>query len=229
MLKETTYKEKFVMLAPWLAAIVDSVKKDLKNEHLKKDLGFVRQYFPGKNYNKLTSEELAAAYAHALANSENGEELAEFISNRWLLKHTDLYHYFEHKLSQINPNFNEIETLDLAAAEKMMEEAITLHGAPRTYLFCVLNSVVFPDEIYKRLNKRALEDIEKVTEQKAAFEEAQSVEKMKQNYEQRIARLTDKYEKKILGLQSMYTKDVESLKKQLANLQRKHHSSKEHS
>lgn len=221
MLKESTYKDKFAMLQNWMPVIADAIKKDLKNDHLKKDPGFSRLYFPGKNPAKLTSEELAEAYTRAIATEEGAEELAEFISNRWLLKHSDLYYFFEQELGKINPNFNEIKEIDKATATKIMEASVQQFGAVSTYLFCVLNSVVFPEEIYKKLSQDAVKRAEEEKVEAKASEEDASVEAMQRNHEQQIARLTDKYEKKILGLQKKYTIDVEALKKQIANLQRK--------
>ena len=221
MLKESTYKDKFNTLQIWMPLILDTIKKDLKNEHLKRDPGFSRLYFPGKNPAKLTTEELVDGYSQALANEENTEELAEFIANRWLLKHTELYHYFEQELGKINPNFNELKDIEKPVATKIMEGAVQQFGAISSYLFCVLNSVVFPEEIYQTLSKDADKHAkEKQVEEKVSAENA-SVEAMQRNHEQLVARLTDKYEKKILGLQKKYTQDVDTLKKQVANLQRK--------
>lgn len=221
MLKESTYKEKFNTLQIWMPLIIDTIKKDLKNEHLKRDPGFSRQYFPGKNPAKLTAEELVEGYTQALAAEENTEELAEFIANRWLLKHTELYYYFEQELARINPNFNELKDIEKPVATKIMEGAVQQFGAISTYLFCVLNSVVFPEEIYKTLSKDADKHAtEKKVEEKVSAENA-SIEAMQRNHEQLVARLTDKYEKKILGLQKKYIQDVDTLKKQVANLQRK--------
>lgn len=221
MLKDITYKAKFAMLAQWMPSIIDTIKKDLKNEHLKGDFGFFRHYFPGKNINKVTSEELASAYTDALNTSEKSEDLGEFISNRWLLKNSDLYHYFETELTKIDPNFSELEVLDKTTSTKLMEGATKQFGAANTYIFSVLNSVVFPADIYKILAKKA----EESTQQEAAEEAIQiknaSAENMQRNYEQQIARLTDKYEKKLQGMQKKYTTDVDALKKQVANLQRK--------
>lgn len=221
MLKNASYKEKFALISAWMPIIIDAVKKDLKNDHLRGDIAFVRNYFQGKNPSKLTVEELANAYSHAIANGENSEELGEFLTNRWLLKHSDLYHYFEQELSKISPNFNELELLEKKASEKIMEDAVAQFGAPRTYLFCVLNSVVFPEEIYTTLDKKAKQSSKQEQEEAIARKETETVEAMKRNYEQHIARLTDKYEKKLSGMEKKYHQDVDSLKKQLANLQRK--------
>lgn len=221
MLTETTYKEKFSQLSFWLPSIIDSIKKDLKNEHLKNDWNFVRTYFPGKNPAKLVTEELVDAYSQALANSEGAEQLAEFIANRWLLKHSELYYFFEQELKKINPNFNEITAVADAAALPIMESAIHTFGAPQAYLFCMLNSVAFSEKMFQTLSQKAEQGVKQMQKETESKLEQQSLENMQKNYEQQIARLTDKYEKKLLGLQRKYVQDTDSLKKQIAALQRK--------
>jgi len=221
MLKNTTYKEKFAMLSPWMPFIVEAIKKDLKNDHLRKDMAFVRQYFAGKNTNKITTEDLVQAYTHALANEENGEDLAEFVSNRWLLKHSDLYHHFEQELTKIDPNFSDLEVMEKEPSMAIMEKAVKEFGAPETYLFCVLNSVVFPDEVYKLLNQRAEQHVKHSIAAAEEQKKQSSAEAIQQDFEQQISRLTDKYEKKLQGMQKKYNTDTEILKKQITNLQRK--------
>jgi len=221
MLKDTTYKDKFAMLQSWMPQIIDSIKRDLRNEHLRNDIVFAKHYFPGKNPAKLTSEELAPAYIHVMANGEKTEELGEFIANRWLLKHSDLYHFFEQELTKLNPNFNELTSIDKPHATKIMEESVKQFGAMETYLFCVFNSVVFPEEIYKTLSQKATSHAKTKEVEEGKKQGEASIEALKRNYELQIARLTDKYEKKLLGFQKKYTVDVETLKKQVVSLQRK--------
>jgi hypothetical protein len=221
MLKDSTYKEKFAMLKNWVPHIVDTVKKDLKNEHLRKDWNFTKQYFPAKNINKLTSQEILEAYSQALVHDERAEELGEFLSNRWLLKNTEIYHFFEAELSKVAPNFSEIEELDRKWSQMIMEEAIGKFGAPRTYLFCILNSVVFPQDILEELDRRAQHSVEEKELEEAARDEKASLDELRTSYERQIARLKDKYEKKMLGLEKKYHQDIESYKKQIAALQRK--------
>jgi hypothetical protein len=221
MLKDVAYKEKFKMLDPWMQMIVESVKKDLKNEHLKNDWQFAKKYFANKNIAKLTTEELTEGYRQALANEEAAEALAEYISNRWLLKNTEMYHFFEERLRQINPDFSELVELEKGKANTLMEESISHFGAPKTYMFSVINSVVFPQEIYDKLSKHAQHAAKEEVEHANAMEEKISLQMIHQNYQQQIARLTDKYEKKLLGMQKKYTQDVETLKKQIGTLQRK--------
>jgi len=221
MLKEATYKEKFALLKNWMPMIMDTVKKDVKNEHLKQDFIFAKKYFPGKNISKLTNEELAEGYSAAIQNEEKSEDIAEFISNRWMLKYGELYHFFEQELSKINPDFTQITEIEKSTAETMINGSVKEFGAPKTYLFSVLNSVAFSEEALKKLAKHAQDDAKKEQDEGVAALERGTLDQMHKSYEQTLSRLTDKYEKKLSGLQTKYTKDVDGLKKQISILNRK--------
>jgi len=221
MLKESTYKEKFSLLKNWIPTLIESVKKDLKNEHLKKDPVFLKKYFSNKNLGKLTTEELVEGYQRALVEDEIAEHIAEFISNRWLMNHGDVYHYFEEQLRQINPEFQEIESIEQQKAQHIMEGAMRQFGAPETYLFAVINSVAFPEVIYTQLSKHADEEAKSNTIKAEEALNHQKSELTQRAFEEQIARLTDKFEKKLLGLQKKYQLDMEGMKKQVAILQRK--------
>lgn len=219
MLKDATYKEKFAMLKDWMPLLIDSIKKDLKTEHLKQDPRFAKKYFSGKNLNKLTNEDLVTGYINAI--DEEIDQLGEFIANRWILKNAEIYNYFEEQLIKINPNFQELDILDKTKSLDLADGSSHKFGAANTYLFAVLNSVVFPKEVYAHLNEKAkLQTIQNAKEEKAMLEKL-SLQDMVKEHEREIARLTDKYEKKLAGMQKKYHIDTESLKKQLTNLQRK--------
>lgn len=221
MLKDTTYKEKFQILNDWLDGIIETVKRDLRNEHLKKDWNFVKKYFAGKNSNKLTTEDLVLAYRSAIADEENGEEIGEFIAARWLLKNTEIYQFFEEKLRAITTDFSTLTEISYPQAEAIMNEAVTHFGAPKTYLFCVINSVVFPENIYAELRKKAKaqDDQEAIHAEEA--KEQLLYDDLKKIHDREVLRLTDRYEKKLLGMQKKYLVDMEGFKKQIAQLQRK--------
>lgn len=221
MLKNATSQEKFSLLKTWIPSIVGTIKKDLKNEHLKNDPRFAKKYFGNKQINKLTNEELAEGYTQALQQEEVAQSLGDYISNRWLLKNTDVYHFFENQLTAIDPNFTELVELDKKQSLKLMEESIQQYGAPTTYLFCVINSVVFPADVYETLKKRALESKKQDEANVEINNEQLSLANIHTTYQQQIARLTDKYEKKIAGLERKYLNDTDSFKKQIAALQRK--------
>ncbi|NGX57327.1 MAG: hypothetical protein K940chlam3_00217 [Chlamydiae bacterium] len=211
MLKESTYPEKYQMIQEWLPLIIQSIRKDLRQGHLKKDRAFLMQHFQGKNPNKLTIDELVAGYAPLL--KEGNEELWEFFIDRWLLKHTDIYYFFEQNMKEIDEEFTELDEIELSVAKKIAEESTQQFGAKNTFIFSVLNSVVFPKEVYDQLQAAARES---VVEREEPVPESSI-----QDHSSELKRLENRYEKKLLGLQKKYDRDVTALKKQIANLQKK--------
>lgn len=221
MLKDITYSQKLTMLKSWINTIIEEIKKDVKQEHLKYDREFTKTYFSSANITKLTANELAVGYVQAIEKNDRVEELGEFLANRWLLKNSDMYEHFEEKLRQISPNFTELEVLEEKDAIKLMQDSINEFGAIKTYLFSVLNSVVFPETILKELQHKAIDE-KKTEEENREKAITETEEKNKEKfYQQQIARLTDKYEKRILGLEKKYHIDIATLKKQISTLQKK--------
>ena len=51
---EMSYKQKFQYLNPWMGEILNTVKKDLKNDHLRKDPVFTQKYFSKKLIDKVS-------------------------------------------------------------------------------------------------------------------------------------------------------------------------------
>lgn len=221
MPQESNLKEKFQQLAPWMPSIIESVKKDIKNEHLKQDYVFIKKYLSGKNINKVSNEEFAEAYNQAIQDEETGEKIAEFIAHKWIFRHSEMYHFFEQHLQAINPNFTEIKELTNEQSEPMVHGAVKEFGPKRTLIFSVFNDVRFPKAYIKKLEELAHQAKNHEEEHERISSEKQSAEALANSHAQEIARITDKYEKKLLGLQKKYTQDVDMLKKQIANLQRK--------
>jgi hypothetical protein len=220
MLKDTTYQQKFAMLKSWMPVVADAIKKDLKNEVSRQNSQFVKAYFGSKNASKLTAEELSEGYIRAIAEHENGEVIAEWIGQRWLLKKPDLYGFFEKKLSAINPQFDQIEEIEPVKAKEIISEAIKQFGAPDTYIFSVINAVVFSKNQFDELAHAASTHVQHKAAEMQSSAEEKSTEKLIQNYELQIARLTDKYEKKLQGFERKYLCDTEGLKKQIGALQK---------
>ncbi len=218
MLKEATYTEKFEILNDWMPYIVAAIKKDLKNEHLKSDRAFCKEHFGNKPLAQIGEEELLPVYRSAI---KGNEALGEFIANRWLLKHTDVYDFFEQALYTINPDFEAIDEIEAEAASEMIKSGSELFGSATIYLFTILNSVVFPKEQLTALGTQAALERDSAVEQAAKREEAATLEAMVKRHERELKRLEDRYEKKLSGMQKKYVKDTEMLKKQVANLQRK--------
>ena len=221
MSNEKSFKEKLIDLEEWMPEIIDCVKKDLKSEHLKKDYNFSKKYFPGKNVNKLENQELIQGYLKALREESEAESLAEFIIHHWIFKNSELYHFFEERLSKINPDFTEIKALTTDQAASLEKEAFKDFGARKTYIFSQLNGVAFSEEQLKKMAVAASKERTETAENAIQEAETRSLDEMKAAHAREIARLTDKYEKKLLGVQKKYAQDVEMLKKQLSNLHRK--------
>ena len=216
MYKNKSYKEKFVDLAPWFSGIVHNVKKEIRSEHLKKSPSFTKQYFSQANPQKLTSEELAKGYLRAIEAEENGEDIAEFIASRWLMKQSEIYHEFEKELGKIASDFSELESIDKEFADQLCGQ----FGPQDVYIFSVLNSVVFPDETFGSLREKALEACKAAEKNFEDERRSAEVQKEARNYQLEMARLVDRYEKKLSGLQKKYVADTDALKKQIAALQR---------
>jgi len=153
MKTEPTYTQKFSELSPWFTQIFTSVKNDLRDEHLKIDKNFFKRNFPGKVINKLEVQDLIQVYSKLIA--KGFEELSEFIANRWLLRHLEIYNFFEEELKKTHERFDQVEVLEEAIARPLMEEAMQKFGAPDAYIFSILNCVAFPHSILNELKLHA--------------------------------------------------------------------------
>lgn len=147
--QELTYKERFQRLQPFLRTIFTDVKKDIRDEHLRSDRGFFKRNFPGKELSKLTVDDFLNVYPKFL---EAGQEtVGEFITNRWLLRHLDIYNFFEDRLTGLSEQFDEIAELERSFAKSLIEEAVERFGAEDCYIFSVLNSVALPPDLLQKL------------------------------------------------------------------------------
>lgn len=208
-------KNRFHTLQNWTREVLQDIKKDLKNDHLHTDPIFYKTYFGNRPLNRLTTEEIFTAYAQELV--KGNEDLAEFVVNRWVFKHGDLYQHFALRLGAINPDFEKIEQLTDAEADTVLSGAAESFGAIPTFLFVLLNGVVFSEMIINRLHKAAV--AEKATNQKneANAIEQLSLDKLVAAHKREIVRLHDKIE----GVQKKYTVDTGVLKQQIKALQQK--------
>lgn len=144
-----SYVAQFAKLEPWHYAIFSDVKKDLRKEHLKHDKAFFRTYFGSKVLLRLTVEDLLEVYPAVIAKGH--EQLAEFVVNRWLLKHLDIYTFFETHLKKINPQIEQITAIDQSLTNDLIAQAFSQFGAVNTYIFCIFNSVSFSPETFEYL------------------------------------------------------------------------------
>jgi hypothetical protein len=218
MIKEDSYKIKFDKLQPWINDIFQAVKKDMRNEHLLKTPSFVQKHFAKKAVDKLTLQEFASAYQKEIA--EGDEDLGEKVIARWVLKNAELYQFFASELSKINPKFDEIDSISNEASAFLLNASIRQFGASATYIFSIINAVVFTEEQLSKLREIALAEKanEAPKEEKSSFG---SIDAVKEHYEKEMRKLSEKCEKRMQGVERKYIQDVEGLKKQIAQLHKK--------
>lgn len=205
----------FKTLQPWVAQVLSAIKKDIKSEHLPSNPPFYRTYFGNRPQNRLTNEEVFAAYEKELL--QDNADLAEWVVNRWVFKHGDLYTHFAERLSQINPEFSEIQSLTEEESEQVLAGAAEQFGSVPVFLFSALNGVVFPKPILERLETEAKGALEKQdAAEKAKGEEQLLTQKIEQQ-QREIAR----FEAKLAGVQKKYETETAALKKQIRALQQR--------
>ena len=201
-------------LRNWTPVVLEAIKKEIRQEALDLHPDFTQKYFGNRPKSKLTMQEIFSAFDTEL--SLKNEELAEWVVSRWVFKHSDLYQFFVSKLSEIKEDFSSIKNLSEEESEKILKGAEDKFGPIEIYLFSLLNSVVFPQKILDRLEKRALEMKSENEEKSSSLKSDSGLEKAMQSQEREIQRLKGKID----AMQKKYALDTESLKKQIQSLQR---------
>lgn len=213
-------KDKFQTLQPWLSQVLHTIKKEIKTEHLSKSPTFYKAHFGNRPINRLTNEEICAVYEKELLAGET-EDLGEWVINRWVFRHGDIYEHFAARLASINPDFEEIKNLDDKQSEMVLSGAIEAFGALPVYLFIVLNGVVISPGVLSRLKDLVAATQSKEKEEQEALSLKMSLDQMIERQKNEILRLEKKYEDKLAGVMRKYATDIEALKRQVRSLQQK--------
>jgi len=209
----------FESLQGWIPEVLHAIKKDIKTEHLSSDPVFYKTYFGNRPQNRLTTDEIFAAYEKELL--KGNDDLRDWIVNRWVFKHGDVYSHFAERVGEINPNFEEIQSFDEPQSEKILKGALESLGAVPVFLFSILNGVVFPASIIQRLRVAAEKEKAQLQKQETVEAEKQAIEQIVAQHQREMTRLHEKYESRVAGIQKKYTTDTEALKKQIRALQQK--------
>lgn len=209
---QLSFKEKIVLCKTWMPEIISDVRKDLKQEHLPKDRSFCQRHFLGKPFTQATKQELAEAY---FKETQSGNDaLSEFICTRWLLKHTDIYAFFEKFLQKITSDFELLSGFEESIEKNLKNEACEKFGSIQIFIFSLFNSVVFREKTFFELKESAARE----NEEKNESQEKLAYDQMQQHYERKLSTLREKYEKKLSGLQSKYLNDISRLQAEIAKL-----------
>lgn len=219
MIKDLSLKLKFEFLGPIFAKVLHDIRRDVKQEHLKKDRDFVQRYFGKAHLDKVSAEEIFRAYSTEIIQ-EGNEDLAGWVVSKWILKHAEMYEYFVSELSRVNPRFEEIQLLGMDVSKSMAAQAVDRFSLVDTYIFSVINSVAFPDEIFDHLKKQAQSWHEEQLNKSSSLEQV-SIEALVRRHNEEMLKLSDRYEKRLQAVSKKYMQDIDGLKKQLAILQKR--------
>lgn len=211
-------KEKFQTIQPWLFQVLSTIKKEIKTEHLSKSPLFYKAHFGNRPLNRLTNEEIYAAYEKELLGSDN-EEIGEWVVNRWVFRNGDIYQHFADRLSQIDPDFEEIKNLDDAQSQQVLKDSVASFGALPVYLFTILNGVVISPEVLRSLRDAAEKEEAQQKEEAEAKMLSESLEQLLERQKTEMLRIEKKYEDKLAGVMKKHAVDVAALKNQIRSLQ----------
>lgn len=211
-------KEKFQTIQPWLFQVLSTIKKEIKTEHLSKSPLFYKAHFGNRPLNRLTNEEIYAAYEKELLERGN-EEIGEWVVNRWVFRNGDIYQHFADRLSQIDPDFEEIKNLDDMQSQQVLKDSVESFGALPVYLFTILNGVVISPEVLRSLRDAAEKEEAQQKEQAEAARRSESLEQLLERQKTEMLRIEKKYEDKLAGVMKKHAMDVAALKNQIRSLQ----------
>lgn len=211
-------QNKFLSIQPWLGELLESIKRELRMEHLAKSPAFFKAHFGNRPLNRISGEEIVQVYEKNLVAGD--AELADWIVNRWVFKHGDIYAHFAKGLEAIDPNYDTLKTLSEEQSEQILQGTKEKFGATAVYLFSILNEVVFPASIFDRL--RSLAERERCASLQPQVDQEEAFPKeIKAHYEQTIAKLQEKWEGKMAGVMKKYSQDIDALKAQIRALQKR--------
>jgi hypothetical protein len=204
-----TWSGRFSLLTPWFSDIIDAVKRDCKNEHLRLNPHFVKEYFAGLPMHMINLEEMRVVYLRLIL--AGNEQVAEFISNRWLFRHMELYNFFEKALSEVSTEFEKIQELPADKSLAIIQTACEQFGCEKVFCFVVINDVVIPQNVFDRLQRQAVESLamrQKEQEGSLSVEEKwrQDVEKLKERQEKKIQEMTKRHQIEVQKLSAEIVK-----------------------
>ncbi len=211
-------KIKFQTLLPWMDEILGTIKKDIKNDFLAGNPIFCRAHFGNLPQSRISLEDICVAFTKEL--EKDNDEVADFINDRWVFKHGDIYEHFAERLYAINPDFDQIKELTPEQSRQVLAGTTEAFGARDTYIFSMLNGVVFPASVLATLLQEAKDETERLKQEAQQAAEEKELVKVIERQEKEIAKLVSKHEQALLGVMKKYTADVNALKKQILSLQK---------
>jgi|GEM_PF-891652 len=220
MMTESAYRGKFSLLQPFAEEIFRAIKKEIKSEMAGKNSMLRKKV--GVLPNGVETKELSSLFLKNIITeeTEEGEELGEWVASVWINKRGEIFKSFHNALSKISDRYDTLTSLPEEVEKQIFEKAVSDFGALDTYIFAVLNSVVFSEKTFEKLAKFAQTEAEgKKTGKEGDL--AFSVEKAQKNFERQIEKIIEKYENRLLGVTKRHQMEVAGYRKQISGLQKK--------
>ncbi len=216
MIVESVYSSKFILLEPFFEEIFTCIKKEIKREITIK--GSVLQRKLGVQSVRETKEMIELFSKSIITLKE--EEVAEWAACAWINKHGDIFHLFHEFLVKVSSNYDELTEIPSDTEEEMIKKSSLEFGFFETYVFSILNSVVFSEKALSALRSAALAWMENKRKQQVKPLEISSEQRIK-DLEERLEKMVEKHEKKVLGITEKYRIEIEGYRKQIGKLQKK--------
>lgn len=212
MIVKSDYKTKFEALASFLEVLCRGIKKEIKQEFIQK--GLLRKSDNAGDWKEISQ------FFYKKTVEEGDEKTGEWLAACWVCKNGEIFQCFHEELSLINKNYDQLVEIPSEKEEKIKNLSIEKFGFIRTYLFSVLNAVVFSPKIFNDLQKGAL--VELASDKESGSEEkACSVEELKKAFEVEKMKIEEKHEKRLQGVMKKYQMEVEGYRKQISQLQKR--------
>lgn len=213
MIIKSDYKNKFELLAPFMEELCRGIKKEIKQELIKKKTLQM-------SVNALDWSVISQNFFKKIVE-DGDEETGEWLASTWIYKNGEIFQCFHEELSLVDEQYDRLESLSSEVEEKIKNLSASKFGALPVYLFCVLNSVVFSHKIFEDLRKRSLEEISMDRNDLKESSNNLSLEELKKSFEVERLKMEEKYEKRLQGVIKKTQMEVEGYRKQIGQLQKK--------
>ena len=212
MIAKSHYKSKFEILSPFMEEICRGIKKEIKQEFIQK--GLIRTGEYGAEWKGISQ------FFCKKIEEEEDEKVGEWVASSWICRHGEIFQYFHEQLSLLDKQYDHLVEFPLDVEEKLKRDSLDRFGCLNTYLFCVLNSVVFSLKTFEELKSKSLEELISNKVEKTD-KKISSIEEMQKDFEKEKQKLEEKYEKRLQGILKKHQMEVEGYRKQIGQLQKK--------
>ncbi len=213
MMINSSYKNKFEILAPFVGELCLEIKKEIKQEFVKKkglqaefkslDISDISQFF----YKKVAEE--------------GDEKTGEWLASSWIYKNGEIFQLFHEQLSLVDKHYDQLESLSSSVEEQIKDLSVGKFGFVRVYLFSILNSVVFSTKLFEELKNGALKELSVSKDHSLEDEDSISLEDLRKSFEMERLKMEEKCEKRLQGVIKKTQMEVEGYRKQIGQLQKR--------